>query len=389
MSCPTLDDELLGLCTAYEGKELPGKLQARLGRSPVFFANVTPRQAEVRSSPASFADAAPRQAEVRSSPASNSPMRFCPVKGDKVGDAPMVGDGTKMTAWWGEERSMTEEQVEEDDDDVGAGCRGGDDDEDEEEDEALKTGALEIFRIADRAAKRHASWNPGGESDSPSNKVAGTLQTHVNDLAHFIEKELPLPPVLVGHSFGGLIVQNYIANMRSEQVLGAGKMHQELTGAVLVCSVPPTGNSGLVWRYVFTKPVAAFKVLQSFNVPLMVLGGGGYTILNVARCWCFETAVAVGVEPDNKLPYNEYYEYFGPDYNLHINPSNMKNQNSAKDLERIRTVLLESLARIPAAQVFLSKPLQIQLKFHKRMMSLIEELNAEKIPQATSYLVSY
>jgi histone deacetylase 1/2 len=28
--------------------------------------------------------------------------------------------------------------------------------------------------------------------------------------------------------------------------------------------------------------------LRSFNVPLMVLGGGGYTIPNVARCWCYE-----------------------------------------------------------------------------------------------------
>nr|DAD34475.1 TPA_asm: hypothetical protein HUJ06_005115 [Nelumbo nucifera] len=78
------------------------------------------------------------------------------------------------------------------------------------------------------------------------------------------------------------------------------------------------------------------RFLRSFNVPLMVLGGGGYTIRNVARCWCYETAVAVGVEPDNKLPYNEYYEYFGPDYTLHIEPSNMENQNSPKDLERMR-----------------------------------------------------
>lgn len=30
------------------------------------------------------------------------------------------------------------------------------------------------------------------------------------------------------------------------------------------------------------------KYLRSFNVPLMVLGGGGYTIKNVARCWCYE-----------------------------------------------------------------------------------------------------
>ena len=30
------------------------------------------------------------------------------------------------------------------------------------------------------------------------------------------------------------------------------------------------------------------RYLRSFNVPLMVLGGGGYTIRNVARCWCYE-----------------------------------------------------------------------------------------------------
>ena len=49
-----------------------------------------------------------------------------------------------------------------------------------------------------------------------------------------------------------------------------------------------------------------------------------------------QTVVAVGVEPDNKLPYNEYFEYFGPDYTLHVEPSNMDNLNSPKDMERIR-----------------------------------------------------
>ncbi|KAJ0048741.1 hypothetical protein Pint_15521 [Pistacia integerrima] len=82
---------------------------------------------------------------------------------------------------------------------------------------------------------------------------------------------------------------------------------------------------------------------------LMVLGGGGYTIRNVARCWCYETAVAVGVEPDNKLPYNEYYEYFGPDYTLHVEPCNMENLNTAKDMERIRATLLEQLSRLSHA----------------------------------------
>ncbi|OIW18327.1 hypothetical protein TanjilG_31467 [Lupinus angustifolius] len=91
------------------------------------------------------------------------------------------------------------------------------------------------------------------------------------------------------------------------------------------------------------------RFLRSFNVPLMVLGGGGYTIRNVARCWCYETAVAVGVEPDNKLPYNEYYEYFGPDYTLHVDPSKMDNLNTPKDMEKIRDMLLEQISRLPHA----------------------------------------
>ncbi|XP_038685256.1 histone deacetylase 6-like isoform X2 [Tripterygium wilfordii] len=89
------------------------------------------------------------------------------------------------------------------------------------------------------------------------------------------------------------------------------------------------------------------RFLRSFNVPLMILGGGGYTIRNVARCWCYETAVAVGVEPDNKLPYNEYYEYFGPDYNLHIVPSNMENLNAPEDMDRISRIICAFQEQVP------------------------------------------
>lgn len=76
-------------------------------------------------------------------------------------------------------------------------------------------------------------------------------------------KRLSSPPILVGHSFGGLIIQSYIAKMVNEQSLGKESANPKLAGAVLVCSVPPSGNSGLVWRYLFTKPIAAFKVTRS------------------------------------------------------------------------------------------------------------------------------
>ena len=35
--------------------------------------------------------------------------------------------------------------------------------------------------------------------------------------------------------------------------------------------------------------------MRSLNIPLMILGGGGYSIQNVARCWAFETGKLLGM----------------------------------------------------------------------------------------------
>jgi len=51
--------------------------------------------------------------------------------------------------------------------------------------------------------------------------------------------------------------------------------------------------------------------VKSFNVPLLLLGGGGYTVRNVARCWAYETGIALNQKMQDELPYNNYYEYFG------------------------------------------------------------------------------
>ena len=37
-----------------------------------------------------------------------------------------------------------------------------------------------------------------------------------------------------------------------------------------------------------------------------------------------------------ELPYNDYFEYFGPDFKLHIQPSNMQNQNTPDYLDKIK-----------------------------------------------------
>ncbi|KAK2171463.1 hypothetical protein NP493_1062g00048 [Ridgeia piscesae] len=90
-------------------------------------------------------------------------------------------------------------------------------------------------------------------------------------------------------------------------------------------------------------------IVKGYNVPLLLVGGGGYTIRNVARCWTFETATALGVEVANELPYNDYFEYYGPDFKLHISPSNMSNQNTTEYLERVKIRLFENLRMLPHA----------------------------------------
>jgi len=36
--------------------------------------------------------------------------------------------------------------------------------------------------------------------------------------------------------------------------------------------------------------------VKSFNKPLLLLGGGGYTMRNVSRAWAYETGLAAGFE---------------------------------------------------------------------------------------------
>lgn len=91
------------------------------------------------------------------------------------------------------------------------------------------------------------------------------------------------------------------------------------------------------------------EFMKKFNIPLLLVGGGGYTIRNVARCWTYETSVALDTEIPNELPYNDYFEYFGPDFKLHISPSNMSNANPNDYLDKIKCKLFENLRLIPHA----------------------------------------
>ena len=96
------------------------------------------------------------------------------------------------------------------------------------------------------------------------------------------------------------------------------------------------------------------EFVRSFGIPMLVLGGGGYTLRNVPRCWTYETSVLTGEPVEDELPFSDYFEYFGPDYRIHLPVSNMENLNSQEYLDRTRNQLLDILGQVepvPGTQI--------------------------------------
>lgn len=91
------------------------------------------------------------------------------------------------------------------------------------------------------------------------------------------------------------------------------------------------------------------RFIKGFNLPMIVVGGGGYTIKNVSRCWTYETAVLLDSHQTlpNSLPHTAYDDFFAPDWKLHPDLSSGRNRvenlNTKKSLERIRIGILERL----------------------------------------------
>lgn len=118
---------------------------------------------------------------------------------------------------------------------------------------------------------------------------------------------------------------------------------------VLQCGADSLGGDRLGCFNLTTKGHAqAVRHVQKFGVPTLVLGGGGYTIRNVSRLWAYETSVLLDQEIPNAIPFNDYYEYYAPDFELHLQPDpNMENAN--KNIDSIRTELLQQLSDLQGA----------------------------------------
>lgn len=91
--------------------------------------------------------------------------------------------------------------------------------------------------------------------------------------------------------------------------------------------------------------------VKKLNVPMLALGGGGYTVKNVSRCWTYETSVLVGVSIPNELPQTEYDAFFA-DSQFKLHPpisGKVNNQNSPDSIRRIVKNISEKLRYLQGA----------------------------------------
>lgn len=77
--------------------------------------------------------------------------------------------------------------------------------------------------------------------------------------------------------------------------------------------------------------------MKSFGLPLMMVGGGGYTVENVARCWAYETGLALGLELEGNIPKTDFFFKSYYDTKLHYSVKAVENFNTKDYIEDVRT----------------------------------------------------
>lgn len=93
-----------------------------------------------------------------------------------------------------------------------------------------------------------------------------TIEQHVSDVKNVLlllkaamadragGMETP-DPIIVSHSFGGLIVMKLLEDKQ---------FRQNISGACFLCSVPPSGNGPMIQRFIKTKFLSSLKIVWGF-----------------------------------------------------------------------------------------------------------------------------
>ncbi len=139
--------------------------------------------------------------------------------------------------------------------------------------------------FAERGFSAHAlSLSGHGGSRGRERLDSLAIADYVGDVAEAVAT-LPAPPVLIGHSMGGFVVQKYLEGHAAP-------------AAVLMCAVPPQGLMASAFGLMFGKP--------GLMTDLNRLMGGGQVALETLR-------EALFAQPVGTDDLKRYYRYAQPE----------------------------------------------------------------------------
>jgi pimeloyl-ACP methyl ester carboxylesterase len=138
-----------------------------------------------------------------------------------------------------------------------------------------------------------------------------SIADYVADVAEAVAA-LPAPPVLVGHSMGGFVVQKYLEE-------------HPAPAAVLMCSVPPQGLMSATFGLMFSKP----DLMRDLN---RLMGGGPVALESLRQ--------ALFAQPVGLDDLSRFYRWSQPESHRAIWDMTLFNLPHTPRLERVPMLVL-------------------------------------------------
>lgn len=203
-------------------------------------------------------------------------------------------------------------------------------------------GVQEAFYLTDRVMT--VSFHKYGNSFFPG---TGHMYETGAESGRYYSVNVPLKE--------GIDDQSYVQIFKP--IITAVMEYYQPTAILLQCGADSLAGDRLGCFSLSTKGHGeCVNFVKALNVPTLVVGGGGYTLRNVARCWTYETSLLVNEQISNEIPMNEYLEFFAPDFSLHPEVvSRQDNANSKQYLELIVKHTVDNLKmcqHAPSVQMF-------------------------------------
>ncbi len=141
-----------------------------------------------------------------------------------------------------------------------------------------------------------------------------------------------------------------------ESVVGPCITTYRPTAIVLQCGADSLGHDRLgCFNLNIQGHGSCVSYVKSFQIPLLVVGGGGYTPRNVARAWAHETSICIDANKDLDpilplhTPFRHHFAEEGPTLFPPLHATRFENKNPRAYLEGIVAAIREQLRYMQGA----------------------------------------